>query len=372
MRYIGLAFKRSVRSVYFPVLLIIFGLAIYFAPSLGQSESLPPAGLVDLDGGQTAQRIASRLAEDGFILCESEAELRSGIESGIYDCGAVIPLGIDEMVRSGELDGVILFMETPISFAADLYRNHVVAAVYTEYAPYMAASFLPGNEITAEEMAEAFHEKLSQGLLFTFAIESADGGDGLPDNRDVTYTLTFASLFIFTMMMYTACDILRCDIAPLCGRIGAGRTLFCAVLPTLAVRELLILATYAVSAEVFRHLADDTLLWEHFAPVFVYTVLTSSFALASAALLRDAGRMQMLSVYIVILTLVLCPVYFDVTSFLPATEAIRRITPTYWLWIASESVTAPIVAAIAALPTSLLLLWVTMKRGKRLKSQHNR
>lgn len=372
MRYIGLAFKRTVRSVYFPILLIIFGVAVFFAPFLGQSESLPTAGLVDLDGGDAADRIVSMLVGNGFELCENEEELRSNIEEGIYDCGAVIPEGIDGMLRSGKLDGVILFMETPTSFAADLYRNHVVSAVYTEYAPYMAASFLTDTVITADEMAETFHEKLSEGLLFTFAIESADGGDTLPDNRDETYTLTFATLFVFAMMMYTACDILRGDVAPLCERIGAKRTLFCAVLPTLAVRAILVIVAYAAAAAALKYVADDGLLWELFVPVAVYTVLISSFAVASAALMRNAGRIQMLSVYIIIATLVLCPVYFDVTSFLPAAEAVRCITPTWWLWMASESVTAPAVAAAAALPTSLALLYVTMRRGKRLKSQHNR
>lgn len=358
---VWLAIKRTARSVYFPVLLLVFGLAVYFAPMLGDEEGLPTAGVVDLDGGEVSSRIVKALCEAGFELCEDEETLREMIGAGQYDCGVVLDRRIGEKIAEGELDGVAEFIETPTSFASALYQNHVVAAVYTEYAPYITASFLPETEITEAEVLAEYHRRVEEGFLFTFSVEYTDGGEvQSEDERARTYTLAAVALLVFALMMYSVCDVLRFDIVPLCGRIGMKKTLFSAVIPTMAVRVVGVILTFATAAELLYSATESSVLRELFGAVAVYTVLAASFAVVMAAALANTGRIQILSLYLLVVSLVLCPIYFDVSMLLPWIDAVRYMTPPYWLWLAVDAggIAIPSVAAVAAVPTSLLLLYL--------------
>lgn len=358
MSYLFLAFKRAARSVYFPVMLAVFALTAYFAPAIGTEEGLPTAGVCDLDGSAISSRIAEYLTENGYELCADEAILRERIKSGEYGCGAVIPDGFGELVASGKPDGAITFIVTPTSYAPDLYKNHIAAAVYKECAPYITADALDGTVITFDDVYEKFTEMSAEGALFSFKEELTDADVSYETEREKTYTLAAISLFVFALMMYGASDALRCDIAPLSARIGIGKTIASAVLPDLAVRCVGVLTAYAAAAYARRHFVGDEMLTELIPEVAVYVCLCAAFGVLAVTVFADTAKTSACTFYLLVFSLLLCPIYFDVALVLPLVGKLRVLLPSYWIWMldGTDGLFFALLAAFVSLAVSLLLM----------------
>lgn len=356
--YLLLSVKRAVRSVYFPVMLAVFAVLVYFAPAIGTEEGMPTAGLCNLDDSAISARIVGYLTENGYELCSDEALLRERIESGEYGCGAVIPRGFGELVASGEPDGAITFIVTPTSYTPDLYKNHIAAAVYKECAPYITAQALNDTVITFDDVYEKFNGMMEEGVLFTFSEQISDADVSYETEREKTYTLAAISLFVFALMMYSASDALRCDIVPLAARIGVGRTIASTVLPDLTVRIAGVISAFAVSAAARRHFANDRILTELIAEVAIYAVVCAAFGVLAITLFADASKTSACTFYLLVISLLFCPIYFDVALVLPWLGKLRALLPSYSIWMldASDGLVVPISVSIAFFVASLLLM----------------
>ncbi len=356
-----LALVRTVRTVYFPVILTVLALAVYFAPALGGEESIRPAAICDLDGSEISSRVANTLRDYGFEICESEAEMRELIVSGRYDCGAVLPRGFGERLSESDLEEAVDFIITPTSYADDMYKNYVAAAVYTEFAPYITYDALRETELTMGDVRKAYRDRLDKGLLFSFDIESTEEGVSVSAERPRTYTLAAVAFLVFAIITYTVSDELKGDVASISGRIGTGRVMILSVIPTLAVRVAFLLFAYGIAAYLRRALEGDGILVELFLAVACYTVSVLAFALLLAALVGDSGRIEIVSFYILILSLILCPVYMDLTVLLPVLAKIRLGAPLYWMWIFADGA-LPSLIPFAALLFALFAFYLRFRR----------
>lgn len=361
MTYVLLAAKRASRRVYFPMFLCILALALCFAPLLGREEGMPPAAVCDLDLSDTSARIVEYLAHGGFLICGSEAELYESVKSGKYDCGVIIPSGFERALLDGNIDGAVKLVTSPTSFVPDIYKNRAAAAVYAEHAPIIAHSLLPESDITQSEMLEKYRELCARGTVFSF--ETVRGADSTAasltwgDDRARAYTLGAASFFIFAIMMYTVCDIKTCDIDTLSRRIGMKRTLFTLVIPDITVRILGILLAVFVSAAASHTLGTDTAVTALCPAMVVYTLLAASWSILAVTVLADAGRVQTLTFFILVCALVICPIYIDVTLFLPWLRHLRWLVAPYLLWLCADYPQFMAAAALSAFPLSITAIY---------------
>lgn len=358
--YIYLALKRAVRSVYFPVMLAVFAAVVYFAPSVGSEEGLPVAGICDLDGSEISSRVVAYLTENGYEACPDETALRERIESGEYGCGAVIPCGFGELVAEGEADGAVTFIVTPTSYAPELYKNHIAAAVYKECAPYITASALDGTVITFDDVYEKYSEMMEEGVLFSFDEQLSDTDALQKTEREKTYTLAAVSFLIFALMMYSASDVQRHDIAPLSCRIGMKKTVVSAVIPDLLVRGAGVILAYCAAAFARLHTAGDALLTEMVSEVALYVVLSAAFSVLAVTVFADTARMSAVTFYLLVFSLLLCPIYLDVALVVPLLGKLRAVLPPYWLWMldGADGLAPAFFAAVLFFAVSLLLMTV--------------
>ncbi len=364
--YLFLSLKRAVRTVYFPVMLVIFAAAIYFAPAIGEEEGLPPAGLCCFDGSEISVRITEYLCENGYEMCENEEILREKVSSGEYSCGAVIPDGLGELVAKGRPDGAVKFIVTPISYAPELYKNHIAAAVYRECAPYITAEALADTVITFEDVYEEYSEMTEAGAYFTFNEQLSDADVSYEKEREKTYTLAAISLLVFALMMYSASDTLRGDIMPLSHRIGSGKAVLFSVLPDISVRIAGIVSAYAIAAFMRGKIAEDDVLTELFSAVALYTVLVSAFAVFAVTLFAGVTRTSAFTFYMLVISLLLCPIYLDVALVLPVISPLRVLVPPYWLWMLDGAESHALCAVIATAAFALALGFMALRfRHKR-------
>lgn len=356
--YLWLSLKRAFRSAYFLVMLAFLAVAAYFAPAIGADEGLKPAALCNCDSSEISSRIAEYLIENGYELCSDEEMLLDGIESGTYDCGAVIPNGFGDLVASGNADGAISFVVTPVSYAPDIYKNHIAAAVYKECAPYITADALKDTVITFDDVYEKYSGMTEDGALFSFKEQLADGDVAYEQEREKTYILATASFMILALMLYSASDVFASDVMTLAPRIGSWKAVLLAVMPDISVRALAVVAAYAVSAFVRQLICGDDISVTLLPAVCVYVILSCVFGIFAVTVLADRTRISACVFYLFVLSLVLCPIYFDAALVLPVMAKIRMFMPTYWLWMLDEadSVGLAFLASIALYLLALLFM----------------
>lgn len=341
-----LALKRAVRTVYFPVLLAVFAVALYFAPTFGRGEAVPPSGICDYDKSITSERIVKYLTENNFVVCDDEAQMLRMVSGGEYDCGVIIPKGFEERMAALDMEQSIIFYESPLSYAPNLVRGHVSSAVFGEYTPYLTADTIKELGVTLEDVLEHYRIHADMGALFSFNIETVNSVVSEEDERALAYTFGIASLLIFAVLMYAACDLLSLDIVTMAPRIGMKKVLFGTVIPGMAVRVVGVLAAALVAASAAFEIRGDALLFSVLPAVCIYTVLIASWALLCTALFADTAKIQVFTFFILLLSLILCPIYLDASILIKWVEYFRYLIMPYWLWVCNEN----ILSALLILP----------------------
>jgi len=349
-----LALKRSVRTVYVPVLLAVMAIGLFFAPMLGHEEGMPLAGVCDLDKSEHSERVCDYLLQNEFEMCDDEALLREKISKGEYNCGFIIQAGFSERTEAVDLSEAVIMIDSPLSYQVDLYKNHVGAAVFDEVAPYMSSVYLEEIGISTERMLEQYRERSEKGANFSFVLETAKSVEIVDDEHSRTYVLGAASLLIFAFMMYAACDVLGGDIAVLSHRIGMKKTVLYTVVPDMSIRVIGVWLAVLLAAIASKLINGDDVLLSLTVAMMVYAVIAAAFGIILAAVLANAGRIQIFTFFMLVMGLVLCPIYVDLSmeASLGWLEAFRYILPPYWLWICADR-PYMIAIAVAVVPLSL-------------------
>lgn len=347
-------------------MLAVLAVAAYFAPAIGADEGLKSAALCNYDSSEISRRIVEYLTENGFELCADEETMLDGIKSGVYDCGALIPDGFGALVAVGDADGAIDFVVTPVSYAPDIYKNHVAAVVYRECAPYITANALRDTVITFDDVYEKYNSMTEEGALFSFKEQLSDGDLIHEQEREKTYTLATVSFIMLALMLYSASDVFATDIQTLAPRIGSKKTVMLVVLPDISVRALAAVAAYAVSAFTRLWLCGDDISVALLPAVCVYVILSCAFGIFAVTLLADRTRISAGVFYLFVLSLVLCPIYFDAALVLPVTAKLRLLMPTYWLWMldATDSIVPALFASCILYSLALLFMAVRFENYK--------
>ena len=356
-----LAFKRLMRSIYFPAILFLTAVLIVLASLSGDSESLPAAGVYDDDKSVLSEKVADRLFTQGFIIFESEDALRHGISDGLCDCGVVLTRGFEMKIKTGDTNEIARFLESPESFAPALYRDHIIAAIYREYAPYITSQSLDGADITEEEILSAYEEMMADGMQFTFAVEETDRDVSPAASRTETYVMCTSSLLLFAVIIYASVKAVTSDTAHIARRTGVSSAMRSLVIPEAVVRTLaLFLVPCAVS--IFFTLTSDHASAALTVPLMSYILLLSSFGMLISSVLPRPEYTEGAAFFILLSSLLLLPMYFDAALVFPAIRGIRPFLPTYWLWLCREHTITGAAAGVISVPAAFAARYFRLKK----------
>ncbi|MBR3703928.1 MAG: hypothetical protein IKM11_00350 [Oscillospiraceae bacterium] len=344
MRVLLFALKRALRKISYPILLVLCAGAIFLVSLDAAAPSYPPAGVCGGDGSSAAQRIMSCLTDNGFLLFDDENEMVHQVESGALDCGVTLPDDLLLRLESGEMDGCVRFVTSPLSLIPDRYRSHASAAVFREYAPYIAAAVLEKGGVMREEVLAEYEAMFAKGYAFSFEITTADEESAPPVGSDALVIGT-AALLMFAVFLGAPTDDVRGNLPR---RIGAKKMLLMVVLP----RELVI-AMLAVVAGGLGLVLAGAAQWV--APFAVYVLLLGALRIVLMAVVGERERYILLSV-ILLASLALCPIFTDLTLVMPPLRVVRCILPPYWLWLAADSPLICLVTGCTALIAACGLL----------------
>ena len=352
MKLILFAAKRILTSPVFLLLLIGIALLPVFFGQAGKTISPQPAGFVcEGQPDKDAARVCTALLDSGFVRLESEEKLRDEVSNGRLDAGVVVPADLTDRLAKGAVQNALSFIKSPTTLLGDLWQEHAAAALFSVYAPYITASSFAGSEVTAEEVFEEYYRMLDGGYLFRFEI-STDKGRLVPDTERSRrfFTGALAILLYITSFFAVALPLMKAaDLAAL--RMPPARARRSILLPGLLLRLLLIGGACALAC----HLAElPNLLIPAMLCLLCFT------GLHLLALVLPGKHWQPIAVMLLAAAgVALCPIYTDLSLFVPAAETVRKFIPPYWLWIIADKALYGFIGAGAFLFLLLLLCLIS-------------
>lgn len=351
MKMLSFTLKRTLLRPAFLILLVVCAAAIALSASKTAVGSVPPAGVVDLADSVQSRRMVAYLEEQGFVCGTDSGVMYEQVRQGELDCAAILPADFSRRLEQGQLEGCIRFISAPASYSPDLYKNHVAAAVFREYAPYLTAQMFEGTAVTQEKVLAQYEGMFADGYAFSFEVLTADGGAVPEDARTRSLTTGAAALLLFALILTAGADLMNASFRDTLGRLGWRNTLAAVVLPGVLLRALCDLLAGAVGLLLAG-------MPELLPALIGYTLLLTAVGLLLAAVLPDVRYLYILLPLLLIFSLALCPVFTDAALVMPALARVRLFLPTYWLWLAVERPLLWLVVGLAALPLSLGCLTV--------------
>lgn len=326
MTSLRFAVKRLFVTPWFALFWILILLVPFMAQRAAADVAVPAPGYaVEGEADADAARMSAYLEEAGFQRFDSVSALRDAVAAGKADAGAVIPGNMAEILHAGETGGSLTLIKSPNSFLPDLWQEHVSAALFGVLAPYVMADALDGSGLGEEEIFAAYYERFDNGKLFSFDVESAKGRVQPLTERQDRFFLGALSLLLFAAAFYAAAEPLTDEARTLSARSGRKKALSHFFLPGAAVRYVLLWLAASGAALLCRR---ASLL----PAAALYVLLLAVFGLVLKALPGKSWQ-GIFCLFILLLSLALCPVYTDLSLVFPAVSVIRRFLPPYWLWM---------------------------------------
>lgn len=364
MKTFRFALKRTLRSPSYILLLLLCCGAVLLASLPGAAGSPPPAGVCVTAEDPASLRVAEWLEEQGFVRFRRPDEMTAQIRQGTLNCGVILPADLEHRLQEGSMEAAVTFVSSPTSYAPQLSRNLTAAALFREYAPYLSAAVLPPDTVTEAELIQAYWDMSEAGLLFSFHILEQDGSPLSTDRGQESLMMGALSILMMTALLSSIPTAADSGFAGAALRLGTARAIRAVLLPGIGAR-LLPAAAAAFIALLGGHLVGGSSLSLLPAAIIHILTLTAAAMLLTALLPRRKHTVILLAL-LIIASLALCPLFGDPALLSPAAEAVRRILPSYWLWMIREQPLIWLLAACAALPVTAgcLILRLSAARGK--------
>ena len=363
MKSFGFALRRIASSKTYLIFLLTAFLLIFAASFYGSFSGFPPAGVLFEANSEISDDIFEYLNDNGFIAFTDEQKMLAELEAGRLDCAVLFPADFEERIKSGVIKNSIRFVQTPSSFAADIYKNHVVAAVFDAVTPYIVAGTLAESAITAAETVNEYEKMTQEGYLFSFLLQDADGS--LPQNHKAhDLTLAAAAFLLFIGINFFSVDIIDEKRAKTMLLLGRSRGLNRIILPKLLLRVIL---SFLVSAAAlyFAYITHGDKGFLDIIPALgIYALCLAALSLLLASFMPSANSMNILLTILLLISLAVCPVFIDFGVFSPLLQMIRYLLPCYWLWVIGEQ---PFLWAIGGIIMLIVSYFALLRFGKSYK-----
>ena len=325
MKGIIFALKRT--SFSFILLLILTLLLVAITPLFDTPSERSEAGFVCLCDSIEGQGIEEYLIDNGFVRFDDVNSMKKALDEQKLQCAFVIPPELTSLMERGDMQGVIKMYQSDVALRPEMWRQHVAAAVYSEYAPYLSMRALNGTDITLDEVKDKYEELSKEGYSFVFSFEKISEEQVYTASVSSRMLMFVLSLFVFLISGYEIAIPTVRDSEAMFVRIGKKKTLLHFSIPFFVVRYLMLALSLALGTALIGRI-------DLIAPSILYSLLVILFALLLSAVM---GK-YFTSAFSVVGTLscfaipLICPIVFDAALFFPYIEYARYAFVPYWLW----------------------------------------
>lgn len=288
---------------------------------------------VFLGGSQKAGEILLYLQKEDSLFDFQEYENKDALEqdvvSGKVECGFFFPEDFDLQMQEGIEEGSILYLCTPLSTKGEVMKETFYSALFYFYSDTILKQC--EQEVFGEEDAEKSrllleqnHKNQKDAPSLHVKIEEAAAKKAEHAVDSKVYPIQgMAGLFVFLTMFLS---YIR--------RFEPDRKAILQFLPVLERRLFLYLDVAAAGiipgliglGAIWMSADNRGALLELFYMIFL-VIVSGAWILLVGSMAKSSDMLLSFILGFVAATLVLCPVFIDISSYIPAAAYVRRLLP---------------------------------------------
>lgn len=349
--WLWLIIKRQLNYKFVPVFLVLLPLSVLIVsniPRLNES-SAPRVGLYLPDNDALSAACADILTSGQYeaieyYIADSADELKNDISSKDTDCGYVFPENMTQILSSGNYRSSIALLASPSSVMDALSSEMVFNALFQCMGKEIALNYIKENSAFAEIQKPAldyadrqFDYYVNGPATFHVEFQTLDVSSQDADSPAVKEYNANNSVFplrgILSILVY---------IAGMSGSVlwlsdrengvfitvprafsSAGRVLY-------PLTSALLFAFASVLSIIAQ--GGHKGVMHEISSMLVYVLLISIFSAFISCLIHKSRLLAALIPILALCSLVICPVFIDLSSYMPFIAIIRKLLlPSYYL-----------------------------------------
>lgn len=343
--WIWLLLKRQIKNPAVIVFLLgmpLTAVIVMQIPEMNEAQ-LPRVGIVISNGDEISEKVLNQLTNGKYSMefysASSYEDLREDVRTGAAECGYIFHSQMTEKLKNDDYADMIVQLQNGTDFVPSMAKEIVFSALFSVYAKDMAVEYVASSPIfdkyadrAKQLVANSYDQYLSGASTFYMKFSRLDMEDAAEVVSIGDTTGSFPVKGILAILVYLAglfgCVQWKMDekkgvflTLPYGFRI-ASRPLY-ALIPTVL---------FAISAELtffFSHTPNMAAeLWR----MPLYIVAIAAFSWILNLVTPSARAMVSIIPVLLIASLVLCPVFINVLTYVPAAKHLARLLlPYYYL-----------------------------------------
>ena len=342
--WLYLLVKRQLKNPVIVAVLIampVVAVIISHTASLKEAEPVR-VGIVLEDDDKIAAMTRDYLVNGGYSVEFYEAESQEKLEQDIMnkktECGYIVGTGLKDKLDSGSYSDIIELIICQSDFVSSMTDEIFFSAMFKAYSPEVAVNYVNSVDIfkkhsrkAEEEIRKGYEEYISGDETFRIDFKIiGDNQDTTVQLKDKTGEFPLRALLMILVYIGGLFGIVEYYLDKNTGTFITLPKLYRAA--GKPVYAFISCVLFAISAEITLAVAGQLEGVTDILHMAVYVIGVTAFAWLIAIPVRSAGAMISIIPVILIACLILCPVFINITAYVPFTRYIRALLlPWYML-----------------------------------------
>lgn len=315
-----------------------------------KENSSPKIGIYMYDNDSLSHEAAEALVFGSndvvtYYIADSEDSLRQSIIKGDTDCGYVFRENLNEKIRSGNYRNSILLLKSPSSVMSSLSSEMVFFTIFREFGKDTAINYIADNDAFARVkdsavsyVDERFDYYLNGPATFHVNFKTLDISSAATEysmqttdynaQSDLFPLRGILSVIIFLGGLFGSVQWLTDKengvFITLPTHFSSTSRIMYPLVPTIlfAISSIVTL----IAAGIFTATSKEVLA------MLIYIILVTAFSVFMSLIIRHSHLLIAVVPAIILCALVCCPIFFDLSSYMPFIAVIRKfLVPSYYL-----------------------------------------
>lgn len=339
--WLFLSWKRALKRPFFLLLLFLLPLGAGVFRQAEELDSGTIAIALYTDGDAWNQRVAEELmAEEGsfeFYLCGTAGELEADVAAGRAECGYLFPADFRARLESGSYKRAVRVVVSPSTAAAELASETVFAGLFRVLGKELLEQYVTEGEAFAavseenlwKQIKPLYEKALSNGSTFAFEYETLEGGKITESRMKASFPVRgTGAVFVFVMGLAAAVTAAEDEKRGLYAAMPCGRK---RLFQLVSVASLVFLSCISVYFSL-AVAGEGRGIFTEAAVLLCYGGAAAVCSSLLLCLLKQPLVLSGLIPFFILGSLVSCPVFVDLSVFVPVLSVVRRFfLPWYYL-----------------------------------------
>ncbi|MGN0328560.1 MAG: hypothetical protein ACI4D4_06230 [Lachnospira sp.] len=339
-----LLIKRQLKNPAITLFLIAIPVAatiIVNVPELNKSDK-PKVGLVVLDGDEVTRETVNRLINGdysaGFYICRNVSQLKDDIMDGKAECGYIFGDNLKKKLDERNYEGAIEVIINKSNFISSMTNEIVFSSMFRAYCDDIAVNYIKSNSLFKEiqgdaidSIEESYSKYLSNDSTFYIDFKMLDDASpeetvaleeesaGFPVRQILSILIYTAALF--GVVQYYMDKEKGTFVTLSAGYRIAGKPLYAFIGAGL----------FALSSQITLIITRDANLPGDIVKMCLYVIGVTLFAWLLGTVIHSAKGMISVIPVLLIACMVLCPVFINLTVYVPGVKYIQKLLLPYYM-----------------------------------------